>query len=68
VRHPLYSAWAMFVFATPTMTGTRATFAVISTAYLMLAIPWEERALAVTFGTDYETYRRRVRWRMFPGY
>jgi methanethiol S-methyltransferase len=68
VRHPLYSAWALFVFATPTMTGTRATFAVVSTAYLMLAIPWEERALLNTFGTEYEAYQRRVPWRMFPGY
>jgi methanethiol S-methyltransferase len=68
VRHPLYSAWALFVFATPAMTGTRAAFAVISTAYLMMAIPWEERALVDTFGEEYRAYRRRVRWRMFPGY
>ena len=67
VRHPLYFAWALFVFATPTMTGTRAAFAVISTAYLMVAIPWEERDLIATFGQQYEAYRRRVRTRMIPG-
>jgi protein-S-isoprenylcysteine O-methyltransferase Ste14 len=67
VRHPLYFAWALFVFTTPVMTGTRAAFAIISTAYLAIAIPWEERSLLKTFGEDYQSYRRRVRWRMLPG-
>ena len=66
VRHPLYSAWALFVFSTPTMTGTRAAFALISTAYLMIAIPWEERGLVETFGQEYEAYRRKVPTRMIP--
>jgi protein-S-isoprenylcysteine O-methyltransferase Ste14 len=66
VRHPLYFAWALFVFATPTMTGTRAAFAIISTAYLMIAIPWEERGLVETFGQEYEVYRRSVKTRMIP--
>ena len=66
VRHPLYFSWALFVFATPTMTGTRAAFAIISTAYLMLAIPWEERGLVATFGPEYEAYRQRVRTKMIP--
>jgi protein-S-isoprenylcysteine O-methyltransferase Ste14 len=67
VRHPLYFAWALFVFATPDMTATRLTFATISTLYLVLAIPLEERALVDTFGRAYDDYRRRVRWRMIPG-
>jgi protein-S-isoprenylcysteine O-methyltransferase Ste14 len=67
VRHPLYFAWALFVFGTPAMTGTRAAFAFISTAYLMLAIPLEERGLVQTFGADYVRYRERVRYRMIPG-
>ena len=67
VRHPLYFAWALFVFATPDMTATRLTFAIVSTLYLALAIPLEERALVDTFGTAYDDYRRRVRWRMIPG-
>jgi protein-S-isoprenylcysteine O-methyltransferase Ste14 len=67
VRHPLYFAWALFVFAAPDMTATRFTFAAISTLYLALAIPLEERALADTFGTAYDDYRRRVRSRMIPG-
>jgi protein-S-isoprenylcysteine O-methyltransferase Ste14 len=39
----------------------------VSTAYLALAIPWEERALVRTFGSEYEAYRRKTRWRMLPG-
>jgi methanethiol S-methyltransferase len=66
VRHPLYFAWALFVFSTPTMTGTRAAFAMISTAYLMIAIPWEERGLVDAFGQEYEAYRRKVKTRMIP--
>ena len=45
VRHPLYFAWMLLVFAAPHMTMTRLTFAVLSTAYLAIAIPFEERAL-----------------------
>lgn len=67
VRHPVYFAWALFVFGTPHMTATRLTFAVISTAYIMLAIPFEERTLVQAFGDDYLSYRRKVRWRMLPG-
>ena len=67
VRHPLYFAWTLLVFAAPHMTMTRLTFAVLSTAYLAIAIPFEERALVRIFGTQYREYRRRVRWRMIPG-
>jgi methanethiol S-methyltransferase len=67
VRHPLYFAWALAVCASPDMSATRATFAIVSTAYLAIAIPWEERSLVRLFGADYEAYRRRVRWRMLPG-
>lgn len=67
VRHPLYLAWTLLVFGTPVMTGTRAAFAAISTLYLALAIPWEERGLEELFGPEYEKYRRKVKWRMIPG-
>jgi protein-S-isoprenylcysteine O-methyltransferase Ste14 len=42
-------------------------FAVVSTLYVAMAIPWEERALLDTFGAAYEAYRGTVRWRMMPG-
>ena len=67
VRHPLYFGWTLFVFGAPHMNATRALFAVVSTAYLALAIPWEERALVRTFGEAYEAYRRKTRWKMWPG-
>ena len=67
VRHPVYFAWMLLVFGTPHMTMTRLTFAVISTAYLAIAIPLEERALIGAFGAEYRAYQRRVRWRMLPG-
>jgi protein-S-isoprenylcysteine O-methyltransferase Ste14 len=49
------------------MTLGRFTFALVSTAYLALAIPWEERSLVATFGPEYREYQRQVRWRMVPG-
>jgi protein-S-isoprenylcysteine O-methyltransferase Ste14 len=67
VRHPLYFSWLLFVFATPHMTMTRLTFAIVSSAYLGIAIPFEERGLIRTFGDDYRRYQRDVRWRMLPG-
>jgi protein-S-isoprenylcysteine O-methyltransferase Ste14 len=66
VRHPLYFGWVLMVAAAPDMTATRALFAVISTLYLAIAIPWEERALVARFGEEYQAYQRRVRWRMLP--
>jgi protein-S-isoprenylcysteine O-methyltransferase Ste14 len=66
VRHPLYFAWTLFVFGAPMMTSTRAAFAIISTGYLMLAIPWEERGLVATYGEEYRAYRRKVKTRMIP--
>jgi protein-S-isoprenylcysteine O-methyltransferase Ste14 len=67
VRHPIYLGWVLLTFGAPVMTATRFSFACISTLYLVLAIPFEERGLVQTFGEDYVTYQRRVRWRMIPG-
>jgi methanethiol S-methyltransferase len=66
VRHPLYFGWALAVFGAAHMTGDRLAFATITVAYLIAAIPLEERSLTAVFGSEYETYTRRVRWRMFP--
>ena len=67
VRHPLYLAWFILVFAAPHMTLTRFVFAMVSSGYLALAIPFEERGLISLFGDEYRAYRRKVRWRMLPG-
>jgi protein-S-isoprenylcysteine O-methyltransferase Ste14 len=66
VRHPLYLGWILIVFGAATMTGDRLAFAVMTTAYLVLAVPWEERSLERTFGDEYRSYKREVRWRLLP--
>ncbi len=67
VRHPIYLGWMLIVFGVPEMTGTRLTFAVVSSAYLLVAIPFEERSLESVFGDTYRAYRRSVPWRVLPG-
>lgn len=67
VRHPVYLMWVLLVWLTPDMNGTRLVFAVVSCAYLFVAVPLEERELVRTFGAAYDAYRRRVRWRIVPG-
>lgn len=66
VRHPLYLGWMLALFATATMTGDRLTFAVLTSAYLIVAVPFEEHSLERTFGGQYTAYRNRVRWRIIP--
>jgi protein-S-isoprenylcysteine O-methyltransferase Ste14 len=67
LRHPIYLGWVMFVFGAPEMTAGRLLFATISTVYLIVAIPYEERSLAAEFGSAYSEYQRQVRWRLVPG-
>jgi protein-S-isoprenylcysteine O-methyltransferase Ste14 len=66
VRHPLYLGWILAVFGAAHMTGDRLAFAVMSSAYLVAAIPLEERSLLRSFGDAYADYQRRVRWRVVP--
>lgn len=67
VRHPIYLGWLLIVFGNPEMTWTRLEFAVVSSAYLVVAIPFEERSLIDVFGDAYEAYQRDVRWKIVPG-
>lgn len=66
VRHPLYLGWMLALFGAARMTGDRLVFAVLTSAYLVVAIPWEERSLQQSFGADYARYAAQVRWRVFP--
>ena len=66
VRHPLYLGWVLMVFGAAHMTGDRLAFAAITTLYLAIAIPWEERSLHASFGDAYARYQRDVRWRLIP--
>ena len=67
VRHPIYLGWLLIVFAAPVMTTSRLLFAVVSSAYLIAAIPWEEASLVEAFGEKYRAYQRQMRWRLIPG-
>jgi hypothetical protein len=66
VRHPIYLGWMLAVFGASHMTVSRLAFAAISSLYLVVAVPWEERALTREFPREYPAYRRQVRWRIVP--
>ncbi len=60
VRHPLYVGWLFAFWATPTMTLAHLVFALVTTAYILVAIQLEERDLLKIYGQAYADYRHHV--------
>ena len=66
VRHPIYLGWVLIFCTEPHMTMDRLVFALVSSGYLAVAVPFEEAGLRRQFGADYDDYRSAVRWRILP--
>jgi protein-S-isoprenylcysteine O-methyltransferase Ste14 len=66
VRHPIYLGWVLIVFGVGTMTMTRLVFAAVSSLYILIAIPLEERTIRALSGGAYDEYMTRVPWKLIP--
>jgi len=59
VRHPLYTGWFVVFWATPDMSVTHLLFAVATSAYILIAVRFEERDL-MREHREYAAYAARV--------
>ncbi|HEX5138822.1 MAG TPA: isoprenylcysteine carboxylmethyltransferase family protein [Planctomycetota bacterium] len=59
-RHPLYLGFIVAFWATPRMTQGHLLFAMMTTAFMLVAVRLEEKDLVDAHGEDYVEYRRQV--------
>ncbi len=59
VRHPLYVGWLLAFWVTPSMTVGHLVFSIGTTAYILIAIVFEERNLLEAH-PEYADYRSRI--------
>jgi protein-S-isoprenylcysteine O-methyltransferase Ste14 len=57
IRHPLYVGWMVAFWCAPVMSAGRLLFALAMTAYILVAIRYEERDLAAALGEPYRRWR-----------
>jgi protein-S-isoprenylcysteine O-methyltransferase Ste14 len=57
IRHPLYVGWMVAFWCAPVMSVGRLLFAAAMTAYILVAIRYEERDLAAALGEPYRRWR-----------
>ena len=57
VRHPIYVSWAIIFWSTPTMSAGHLLFASVATAYMIVAVFFEEHDLVANFGDAYRRYQ-----------